>query len=160
MKLLRIIEEDFTNYKLPCMFIATSICNWKCCTEQGYDKSICQNFLLKNEKTLDISPETIYNMYINNPITEAIVFGGLEPFDQFAEMLEIIDYIRKKDDNSPIIIYTGYYPKEIPNELNSLKNYNNIIVKFGRFILNSKHRFDEVLGVELASENQYAQKIS
>lgn len=160
MKVLRIIEEDFTNYKLPCMFIATSTCNWKCCKEQGYDLAVCQNFLLKYEKTLDISPELVYNTYIKNPITEAIVFGGLEPFEQFSEMLEIIDYFRKNGDNSPFVIYTGYYPNEIPNHINSLKDYNNIIVKFGRFILNSEHKFDDVLGVELASSNQYAEKIS
>ena len=160
MKLKSIVTEDFVNYKLPSIFLITSTCNWKCCKEKGYDLSICQNFLLTFEKTLDISPEMVYNMYVNNPITEAIVFGGLEPFEQFSEMLEIIDYIRKKDDNSPIIIYTGYYPNEIPNHINSLKNYNNIIVKFGRFILDSPHRFDEILGVELASSNQYAEQIS
>jgi hypothetical protein len=32
----------------------------------------------------------------------------------------------------------------------------NLIFKFGRFIPDRPHRFDEVLGVELASDNQFA----
>jgi hypothetical protein len=38
--------------------------------------------------------------------------------------------------------------------------FDNIIVKFGRFIPDDEKRFDEVLGVELASHNQYAEVIS
>ena len=160
MKLKDIIAEDFINYKLPSMFIISSTCNWKCCIEQGYDLSLCQNSALAQQKTLDISPEMIYNMYTQNPITSAIVIGGLEPIDQIDEVIEIIDYFRKNGEFSPFVIYTGYYPTEIPNALNRLKKYSNIIMKFGRFVLNSPHRYDDILGVELASENQYAEVIS
>lgn len=41
-----------------------------------------------------------------------------------------------------------------------LKKYKNIIVKFGRYIPNQKKHFDPVLGVELASDNQHAEKLS
>ena len=41
-----------------------------------------------------------------------------------------------------------------------LKQYDNIIIKFGRFIPNQEKHYDEVLGVELASPNQYARRIS
>lgn len=160
MKLKGIITEDFINYKLPSLFLISSTCNWKCCIEQGRDISLCQNSPLAQQKTLDISPKKIYNMYITNPITEAIVIGGLEPIDQIDEVIEIIDYFRKNGEFSPFVIYTGYYPNEIPNALNRLKNYNHIIIKFGRFIPNSPHRYDNVLGVELASNNQYAEVIS
>lgn len=142
------------------MFIISSVCNWKCCIEQGLDISVCQNSSIIKQKTLDISPEIIYNMFVSNPITDAIVIGGLEPIDQIDEVIEVIDYFRKNNDNSPFIIYTGYYPKEIQNSLNRLKNYNNIIVKFGRFIPNRQRRYDEVLGIELISDNQYAEVIS
>ena len=39
-------------------------------------------------------------------------------------------------------------------------NFNNIIVKFGRFIPNQESHYDEILEVNLASPNQYARKIS
>jgi hypothetical protein len=41
-----------------------------------------------------------------------------------------------------------------------LTRFDNIIVKFGRYIPDNKPHFDEVLGVNLASPNQYAKKIS
>lgn len=160
MRVKGIITEDFINYKLPSLFLISSTCNWKCCIEQGRDISLCQNSPLAQQKTLDISPEKIYNMYITNPITEAIVIGGLEPIDQIDEVIEIIDFFRKNKEISPFIIYTGYYPNEIQGEIQRLKNYNNITLKFGRYIPNSPHRYDDVLGVELASDNQYAEVIS
>jgi len=159
MKIKDIITEDFINYKIPSMYIISSICNWKCCKEQNIDISICQNQSIIHQKTIDISPQTIYNMYINNPITKAIVIGGLEPFDQFNEVVEIIDFFRKNNEFSTFVIYTGYYPSEILIALNRLKKYKNIIVKFGRFIPNDTHHIDKILGVELASQNQYAEVI-
>ena len=56
----------------------------------------------------------------------------------------------------PIVIYTGYYPSEIKEQLKKLFKFNRIIIKFGRFIPNDKQRYDEVLGITLASSNQFA----
>ena len=55
MKVKDIIDEDFTNYKAPSMFIATCYCNWKCCREQGISESICQNNPIVKQKNIDIS---------------------------------------------------------------------------------------------------------
>ena len=78
---------------------------------------------------------------------------------QIEEVLEVIDYFRQRTDD-PIIIYTGYTSDEIGPKLNKLRRYKNIIVKFGRFIPNQEPHRDDVLGVMLASNNQYAKKIS
>ena len=40
------------------------------------------------------------------------------------------------------------------------KKFNNIIIKFGRYIPNSSKKYDDVLGVYLSSENQYALKLN
>ena len=85
MRLKGIIDEDFINYKKPSMFLITSTCDWKCCKEAKIDISICQNQSLSKEKIKTINDEEIFKRYINNPITKAIVVGGLEPFDQFEE---------------------------------------------------------------------------
>ena len=37
--------------------------------------------------------------------------------------------------------------------------YGNIIIKFGRFIPNQPSIYDEILGVTLASNNQYAKRL-
>ena len=54
------------------------------------------------------------------------------------------------------VIYTGYNLNEIKDEIDKIKKFKNIVVKLGRFIPNSKKKFDKILGVTLASENQYA----
>lgn len=158
MKTFGIIEEDFTNYKLPCMFISTTTCTFKCEKETGI--KCCQNSHLINKIPLDISFEMLYNIYINNPITKAIVVGGLEPFDQFEELHNLIHYFRENNCEDEFIIYTGYYPEEIKGYVYFLKMFKNIIIKFGRYIPNRNNKYDEILGVTLASDNQFARKIS
>lgn len=159
MKIRDIISEDFVNYKKPSMFINMGKCDWKCCTELGIDISICQNSDMAQMPEIDIDSNKIANMYISNPITEAIVVGGLEPFYEFSELLDLVSELRKHT-NDDIVIYTGYYPYEIPDKLLYLSQYDNIIIKFGRFIPNDDKHLDEVLGIELASKNQYAVKLN
>ncbi len=155
-----IIEEDFTNYKQPSMFIATCFCTWKCPKELNMDLAICQNQPLAKAPNIEIPADEIFRRYSQNPITSAIVIGGLEPFLQFDEILELIKYFREHACNDTFVIYTGYYPHEIERQINTLRQYQNIIVKFGRYIPNHKPHFDSVLGVQLASDNQYAIQIS
>ena len=149
--------EDFTNYKKPSMYIAFPSCTFKCERECG--QKICQNSSLVQSKTLEVDVKYIVNKYINNPITSAIVIGGLEPLDSKEDLLILISYLRTSTQDD-IIIYTGYKEEEIKNQLQYLRAYRNIIVKFGRFIPNQQPHYDDVLGVMLASDNQYAERIS
>ena len=97
-------------------------------------------------------------MYSENPLTKAFCFQGLEPFDSFMDMADLIIFIRKhKQCNDPIIIYTGYNKGEDQVVEMFLSHYENIIVKWGRFIMGQEPHYDEVLGVNLASNNQYAE---
>ena len=160
MKITGLKDEDFVNYKKASMFIGTCKCDWKCCKEQGLDVSICQNSELSQSKIFDMSAEDIFRRYISNPITKAIVVGGLEPFLQFGELKELISYFRVLKCMDDIVIYTGYYKEEILDKISELSEYPNIIVKFGRYVPNKEKHMDDVLGVFLASENQYAERIS
>lgn len=160
MKLKGVVAEDFVNYKLPSLFLISSVCDWKCCMEQGLDISICQNEQMAKQPTKEISVETIYKAYANNDITKSIVIGGLEPMLQVDEILDVVKYFRDQRCNDLFIIYTGYYPQEIAAELNHLRNFDNIIIKFGRYIPNRPSRYDDVLGITLVSDNQYAERIS
>ena len=145
--------EDFTNYKKPSMYIAFPSCTFKCERECG--QKICQNSSLVQSKTLEVGVKSIVNKYINNTITSAIVIGGLEPFDSKEDLFILISYFRVSTQDD-IVIYTGYKEEEIKNQLQYLRAYRNIIVKFGRFIPNQQPHYDDVLGVMLASDNQYA----
>ena len=160
MKIKGLVDEDFVNYKKPSMFIGVSKCNWKCCIEQHIDVSVCQNSSLANSKDIDISIEEIFDRYINNPITKSIVIGGLEPFLQFNDVVYLISTFRQRKCSDDFVIYTGYYYKEIESAIKILLEFENIIIKYGRFIPNQTKHFDEILGVYLASDNQYAEKIS
>lgn len=159
MKIKGVVAEDFCNYKKPSMFISTASCDWKCCIEQGLDIRICQNEPLNSQPTHEISDDVIISAYLHNDITKAIVFGGLEPFRQFEELQGFIQKLRNGYDcTDDIVIYTGYYPYELEKELEWLSNYPNIIVKFGRFIPGHQPHYDSVLGVNLISDNQYAEQ--
>lgn len=159
-KVKDIKDEVFQDYYKISMLIATSYCDWKCCTEQNMDNLVCQNSKLVKSKTIEIGIKDIYNKYKKNKLTEAIVVGGLEPFKQFEELICLIDYFRANGCYDDFVIYTGYYENEIEDKIDELKKYPNIIIKFGRFIKDCETVYDPLLKVELASKNQYAKKIS
>jgi len=158
MIIKQLIDEDFTNYKKASMFIGFPTCTWKCEMECG--KKMCQNKPLATSKPIDITYESIVNRYLKNNITNAVVIGGLEPFDRWEDLCMLIHTFRQHTQDD-IVIYTGWYEAEISDNVEYLRqNYNNIIIKFGRFIPNQKSHYDETLGIFLASDNQYAERIS
>lgn len=159
MRLKFIKDDDFVNYKKCSLFLGTISCTWKCCKEANLPCSICQNYPWSNNEIKEYTDDFIISRYLADPLTQAIVFGGLEPMDQFKELCDFIFKFRLLS-NDDIVIYTGYNKNEIADEVAVLTTFPNIIIKFGRFVPNSTARFDEVLGIKLASNNQYAEKIS
>lgn len=157
MKIKGIVFEDFLNYKKPSLFIIFPYCNFKCDKDCGL--KVCQNSSLAKEKEIEYSIDKIVNNYIKNDITKAIVCGGLEPMDSFDDLKELVSALRVKT-NDDIVIYTGYREEEIEDKTNDLKQFVNIIIKFGRYIPNNKEYYNDILGINLASRNQYAKKIS
>ena len=118
-----------------------------------------------HESDLECTADAIITLYMNDPLSEAVVCGGLEPLDSLDELIPFIMEFRYYSPD-PIVIYTGYTEEEVEQMeylgsklLNLLSHYENIIIKFGRYIPNQEKHFDEILGVELASPNQYAKVI-
>ena len=157
MIIKQLIDEDFTNYKKPSMFIGFPSCNWKC--EKDCGMRVCQNSTLAESSDIQIEVSELVDRYVGNPITKAVVCGGLEPFNSWRDLKQLINLLRTQtlDD---IVIYTGYEEDEIKNQVQYLRSYRNIVIKFGRFIPNQQPHYDGVLGVKLASDNQYARRIS
>lgn len=155
MTIKGIKDEDFTNFKLPSMFISTACCSFKCETESGV--RCCQNSGLAKQSAFETDDSWMILRYLSNPITKAIIFGGLEPMDQFQELCGFLQKLRELHGcTDPVVIYTGYEPEEIGPEVEVLRNFKPLIVKFGRFIPNQPSKYDETLGVMLASPNQRA----
>ena len=170
MTLKGLIDEDFVNYKKPSMVLEFPYCTFKSDKECG--QQVCQNSDLARAPNIDINDVELIERYLANPITEAIVMQGLEPFDSMLTVINFTYMLRHLYNcHDDIVIYTGYTKEElskapamgifIPMDiLTKLKNYDNIIVKYGRFIPDCESHYDEVLGVKLASPNQYAERIS
>ena len=158
MKLKGIIDCDYVNYKEPVLTLEMPYCDFKCDKLNGCQ--VCQNMALAREPDIEVSEKTIWTMYKQNPLTRGFCLQGLEPFDSEMELYNFIDFIRAGQCcNDIIIIYTGYNREEKEEVRDILKNYHNIIIKWGRFIMNEKPHYDEILGVTLASNNQYAEWI-
>ncbi len=160
MRVRTIVTEDFTNYKKSSMFIGCVDCDGKCCTDGGFSPSVCINNVWHTTKVSTVDDRAVIKKYLSNTITHAIVFGLLEPFLQYEEMKNFIYILRNEFAcNDDVVIYTGYKEEEVADKLYELSRFGNIVIKFGRFIPNQEGRFDEVLGVHLASDNQYAKRI-
>jgi len=153
-----IIFEDLVNYKKPCLTIQMPFCNFKCDKECG--EPVCQNSDLIKQLDIYVDINEIVEWYCNvNKIDEAIVFQGLEPFDSWTDLRQWI-YTFRQHTNDDIIIYTGYNKNEIEWKLNELKKFDNIIIKYGRFVPHKESHYDKILGIELASPNQYAEVLN
>ena len=158
------------NYRKPGLFLGFPYCSGKCNKEAG--TIVCQNQQLHSADLISISIEEIIERYKRNPITKCLIIGGLEPFDSIYDLVSICykwaeefyqPYIRDIEQREhPIIIYTGYYPFEISDKISDLARAqlhfpHPVIIKYGRYIPGYKNHKDPVLGVELASDNQYAE---
>ena len=168
MKLKGVIEEDFLNYMKISMTLEFPYCSFKCDKECG--QQVCQNSNLAAAPNIEVNEIELIQKYLNNPISEAIVCQGLEPFDSILSLMNFIYLLRVTYNcHDDIVIYTGYTKEEVSKMLipvlqepllTKLKNYDNIIIKYGRFIPNQLSHYDPVLGLILASDNQYAERIS
>lgn len=145
------------------MFIGCPTCSFKC--DQLAGKPVCQNSALAAAPNIEVKDIDLVYRFLGNPITSAIVFGGLEPFDDIDQVLSFIRLLRANElyaqqECADIVIYSGYIMDELldnfKNELSQLCELTHVIVKVGRYIPNRPRHIDPLLGVELSSDNQYA----
>ena len=168
MKLVGVIDEDFVNYRKPSMVLEFPYCDFKCMKECGMQ--ICQNLPLASMPIIEVSSKALVNRFINNPITEAIVMQGLEPLSEqsISDVIDFIKELRLVNGSADIVIYTGYDEHEVASHIpylcdafrvRSCLTGGHFIIKYGRFKPNEQYHYDEVLGVNLASSNQYGEII-
>ena len=157
MRIKGVETERFQDYKYPSMFIAFPYCSFKCEKECGM--RVCQNSTLATAPIREVEVNELIDKYLSNPITQAIVCGGLEPMDSFDDLVEFISALRTKECQHDVVIYTGYRKEEITDQIKRLIPLGNIVIKFGRFVPNEPSHYDDVLGVNLANNEQYGERI-
>ena len=161
IELKGIIWEDMVNYKKICTTLMFPKCNWKCDKENGIQ--LCQNRGLAAVPSQWHDIDNIMNTYMHTYLSEAIVLQGLEPLDSPVDCYIVAAALKQWKIDHDLVIYTGYNPNEneVDNIIDSISYLTpgHLIVKWGRYIPNQTPHFDPVLGVNLASDNQYGEMI-
>ena len=155
IKIKGIIWEDMVNYKKIGMTLMFPICKgFKCGAE------FCQNSGLAAAPSETVLINPLMRNYINNPITEAIILQGLEPFDSLVDVYTVAAGLSDFNITDDLVIFTGYNKEEISWRLDPLYNIpGHLIIKWGRYIPNQTPHYDPILGIYLASDNQYGEMI-
>ena len=166
-----LVDEDVVNYRKTSMFLIFPNCDFKCEKECG--RAVCQNSSLAKAPILSYDDKEIIKRYIDNPLTHAIVIGGLEPFYSITSMEQVCALVSLLRDDydclDDIVIYTGYTEAELTGEkeglsitqqylFQNLTETPNIVIKFGRYRPDDVSHYDSILGLNLASLNQYAKR--
>ena len=173
MRIKAIKADDYTNYRDPegwsSLFVGMGTCDWKCCIAAGIPVDTCQNSALAKAPVVELDATDLLKRYAWE--SGSVVVGGLEPFNDMESLKELarayknfVNYLHGEEEFDKLVIYTGYNPDEVITHVeeiyNIVKDKLTLIVKFGRFVPGQKTHLDEVLGVELASDNQFAKKIT
>lgn len=159
--LIDVKTDNITDYKKTSLFLVFPYCSGKCGEE-------CQNKHLRKLSAKEIYNDNIIQLYKNLSTHEAVVCGGLEPWDSFDELLTLVTDFAKatKDKKVDFVIYTGYdvltEKKEefqklcnVWEENIDLSSISELIIKQGRYDISKKEPwFSYTLGVELATSNQ------
>lgn len=150
MKLKAVERADFRSYKKPAMRLVLPD---YCYTDASGIKHFSKN--------ADIDVFKLITSYVLDDVVKAVVFDGTEPFDSYEDIKYFIKKFREITDDT-IIIYSQYDECALEKQLEELSQYSNIIVKFGKMLCDSSRSmiYDDVLGVVLSSDNQYAKEIS
>lgn len=155
-----IIWEDFVNYKKISTTLMMPTCDFKCDKEFG--TQICQNGELAAAPSETVLINSLMRLYKSDELTEAIVLQGLEPLDSPIDVLTVAAGMKDFHIADDLVIYTGYNKEEVPVDfLHRLAaaTPGHLIIKWGRYIPNQQPHYDPVLGINLASDNQYAEVI-
>ena len=153
-----VIWEDLVNYKKIGTTLMFPKCSFKCDKECG--EQVCQNWELAAAPSQTVHINGFMRLYKSNPITEAIILQGLEPFDSLIDVYTVAAALEDFNITDDLVIYTGYNRDEIASHLKPLYSIpGHLIIKWGRYIPGQKSHYDPVLGVYLSSDNQYGEQL-
>lgn len=145
------VFENFTDYNKISMYIFGTTCRLNCRN--------CFHDHTRSYANKEVNEEELADYILSNKLVKAVLFSGLNWLDQIDDLISFISIFRQKSNND-VVIYTGYTEDESFEYIKRLKKFDNIIIKFGRYVPGTEQIFDSTLGITLNSNNQYAKKIS
>lgn len=154
-----IIDEVFSDYSKISMLLVMPKCTTRCWEKLNISPTICQNNHLHKEPNINIDNKDIIKRYLDNPLTKAIIFGGLDSWDSLDEIIEFIKEFRQYSQDD-CVLYTGRDYDVIEKELYRFKGLGNVYIKYGHYNPNLKPIIDDLTGVSLISENQKFIKVN
>lgn len=163
INLIDVKTDNMTDYKKTSLLLVFPYCSGKC---EG-----CQNYILQQQKGAnkkEYKIDDIVQLYNNMSTHKAIVCAGLEPFDSFEELENLMKVLFVNNNKAvDFVVYTGFYLSEIDNLVRKLLKYvknenKTLIIKTGRYVPNVKNSswYSDVLGVDIATNNQQVIKYS
>lgn len=161
MLLIDVKTDNITDYKETSVLLIFPYCSGKC-------GNACHNKYLQNlseNEYLHTTSKAIKQLYEGLSTHKAIVMAGLEPFDSFDDVLDIVKTICSSHKACDIVIYSGYKKDEYDETFKdkllacyfdyNIYNNKKLIVKLGRYDEKHKNSWHSViLGVSLATDNQ------
>ena len=151
IKIKGIIPDIFNDAPFIGTLLVANSCNLQC--------KDCLNEHLKKEKPNLMTVDNIFKEVSKYPLTQGIIFGGLEWSEQPEDLIELVKYFTLK--NYKIIIYTGLTKDKFNERCQNLffiDFKNDFYIKYGKY--NNSLKTDENIhfGINLASKNQYIVK--
>ena len=162
IELKGIIWEDMVNYKKIGSTFMFPKCDFKCDRENGVQ--LCQNWELAAAPSQKYDIDELMRLYQIMILPESIILQGLEPLDSPIDIYTVAAAMQRHDITDDLVIYTGYNKNENDDITNIIDTVSfltpgSLIVKWGRYLPNQTSHYDEVLGVKLASDNQFGEII-
>lgn len=166
--LIDVATDNVTDYKETSLFLVFPYCSGKCGEE-------CQNKDLRKKEIKEFNTEDIIKFYQSLDTHNAVVCGGLEPWDSSEELKQLVKDFAIASFVKPVdfVIYTGYdnlckryfndvyceTGKDFFDLLQTWTIYanpgSNLIIKQGKYDINRKFPWhSDLLGVDLATNNQ------
>jgi hypothetical protein len=126
MILKGVVDQDFVQYKKPCMTLMFPRCSFKCEIECG--ENVCQNGALAQARDIEVDTYAIAKRFLDNLMVNVLVCSGLEPFDSGKDLNRLISLLRFCECDDDVVIYTGYTEEEIKERFSWIYGHKNIII--------------------------------
>ncbi|MCH4890037.1 radical SAM protein [Acidaminobacter sp. JC074] len=118
----------------------------------------CFNQSLKEAPIFYKKADEVLDEIMSNPFNEGVILAGLEWSLQPSELMAMIKSCASK--NIPVIVYTGHKIETFLRRVPKIKNYPEVLIKYGAYDESKLSLTHEAYGVRLASTNQNIQSVA